>query len=553
MEEKSLNITKVTILLTGMALPILYLNCEGGAFHSKPYVSLSSLQCIQKSNKMITPSQKVQLFQPHLPGSKLLLENDLFVGPTLNKLDKEGIPITVMIESQCALNAVQQKSGEISLSQSIAEKQRIDGSLKYQTFRWSIHSQSELDKFEEEINKDPCIYAAGLEQLYKMSRSSKVSLNDPEYSQQLHLENLQFEVAHPIFYHPDKGLQKLRETNEDIVVAVIDSGVAYTHGDLISNMWQNAQGRVGINATSIGVIGGEEDFDPFEVAPNSHGTHVAGIIAAQGNNQKGGTGLAPFGVKIMAVRVFNAANGNTITSSTTDLVAGIYWAADNGADVINISLAKYANGDNQENVRDQILEIAIKYALDKDIFIVFAAGNGNDKFSSQEITEDKFTSLPARYGSEFSGAMTVGSYDVDTFKRSSFSHFSSHFVEIGAPGQQTDSQGTAFGGIFSTVSPVYVNNVLEDQYGRLHGTSMAAPMVTAAAALAKGLIKQNKGLSIPPEELERLIKISAKKNGHLTNEFESGNSLDLSRLAAQVVVDYDLEIPLGNLSQLICP
>ncbi|MCB0357668.1 MAG: S8 family serine peptidase, partial [Bdellovibrionales bacterium] len=136
---------------------------------------------------------------------------------------------------------------------------------------------------------------------------------------------------------------------------------------------------------------------------------------------------------------------------------------------------------------------------------------------------------------------------IDTATRSAFSFYSTEFVEISAPGQENDS------GIFSTSSPVVVNTVVQDQYHRLIGTSMSAPMVSAAVALAKGLIRQNSGIDPTVEELERLIKDSAYSNPHLINDFEQGRSLDLSRLAVKVVADYELDIPLGSLNGMLCP
>ena len=82
---------------------------------------------------------------------------------------------------------------------------------------------------------------------------------------------------------------------------------------------------------------------------------------------------------------------------------------------------------------------------------------------------------------------------------------------------------------------------------------MSAPMVAAAAALAKGLIRHNRGIDPTAEELERLIKESAYGHSHLAGEVEKGRALDLSRLAAKTVTDYELNIPLGELNGLLCP
>lgn len=544
------------VLFAGIALPLFYLNCQG-SFDSKGSGSLAS-QCIPRSQ--ILGSNKVSHFKSQINGSKLLLSQNPFLASAQQKINQPlelGTPFTVLINPTCVRAFVDPGGIELPVSQAITKGKKLDLSVKYQSYPWTLSSQTELNTFEKQINIDPCVYAAGLNLNYELSASPTESImNDPKIGQQSHLSALNFSEAYPIFYDDSNGVHNLRNTQRDIVVAVIDTGTAYSHGDLINNMWQDSDGHVGINATNLGVIGSEEDYDPYEVAPNSHGTHVSGIIAAEGNNQIGGSGIAPAGVKIMAVRIFNTKEGSTteIISKTADVVAGILWAVDHGADVINLSLAKTVDGFGESAVRDEILELALKYALDNNVFLVFASGNAEGSSLAQELTDKNFSVLPARYGSEFAGAMTVGSINVDNFLRSSFSNFGSKYVEIAAPGQESETGLTSSNmGILSTASPVFINNVIEDQYARLFGTSMAAPMVSASAALVKGLIRQNKGIDPSVEEIERIIKESSLSYSHLSNDFEQGHALDLSRLAAKVVIDYDLDIPLGNLSQLVCP
>ena len=161
-------------------------------------------------------------------------------------------------------------------------------------------------------------------------------------------------------------------TGKDVVVAVIDTGVDYTHEDLDANIWVNAKEipNNGIDDDGNGYI---DDVRGFDFAGNDndpmdetslfnpgHGTHVAGTIAAE-DNGIGVTGVAP-NAKIMPIRVLNElGEGNE-----DDIAAGIRYAADNGADVINLSLG---------GASSIVIDEAIHYAEAKGLTVVMAAGN----------------------------------------------------------------------------------------------------------------------------------------------------------------------------------
>lgn len=156
-------------------------------------------------------------------------------------------------------------------------------------------------------------------------------------------------------------------TGKDIVVAVVDSGVDYNHTDLNDNIWYNSDEIFGNNVDddsngyiddTIGwdFVGG--DYDPTD--QEGHGTHIAGIIAAE-NNQTGITGVA-YNAKVMAVRVLDDQGSGDIS----DIANGIIYAADNGADVINLSLG----GQPSTEIANSIL-----YAAEKGSVVVMAAGN----------------------------------------------------------------------------------------------------------------------------------------------------------------------------------
>jgi type VII secretion-associated serine protease mycosin len=218
-----------------------------------------------------------------------------------------------------------------------------------------------------------------------------------------------------------------------VKVAVVDTGVRGDHEDLAPNMLQ------GKDFVQSGGNGWNDQ--------NGHGTHVAGIIAAAANNGRGIAGGAP-GVKILPVRVLDA-NGSGYSSN---VAAGVIWAADQGARVINLSLGGTLPSSGTRE--------AIKYANKKGAIVLAAAGNGAE------------TGNQAIYPAAFPEAVAVGAVDTN-LNRASFSNHG-WYLDIAAPGV----------GIRSTF------NGSTTSYADMSGTSMATPYASATAALVASINKQ---------------------------------------------------------------
>ncbi|GAA0483686.1 S8 family peptidase [Salinibacillus aidingensis] len=207
-------------------------------------------------------------------------------------------------------------------------------------------------------------------------------------------------------------------------IAVIDTGVDYQHEDLN-------------NKTILGYDFVQNDYDPMD--RNGHGTHVAGTAAAETNNGTGVAGMAPE-TNILAVRVLDSRG----SGSLADIVDGIRYAADYGAEVINLSLGC--------NCDTQALEDAVNYAWNQGSVVIAAAGN--DGVST--------TFEPASYENVISVAAVDSSNQL-----ASFSNYGS-WVDVAAPGVD----------IASTVQ--------RDGYAYMSGTSMASPHVAGLAGLLAG-------------------------------------------------------------------
>lgn len=216
-----------------------------------------------------------------------------------------------------------------------------------------------------------------------------------------------------------------------VTVAVVDTGVDLDHTDLAANL---VSGKTFVDGTSSA----DDDY--------GHGTHVAGIIAAV-NNNGGVIGVAPE-ASIMPVKVLNSSGSGSIA----DVADGIVWAADNGADIINLSLASTSSSTTLKN--------AVNYAVNKGVLLVAAGGNcGDSNYGDNYCSYQDQPVYPAAY----SNVMAVASTD-SSDSQSSFSNQGS-YIDIAAPGSSIYS--TYKGGSYATMS----------------GTSMAAPHVAGLAAL----------------------------------------------------------------------
>ncbi len=216
-----------------------------------------------------------------------------------------------------------------------------------------------------------------------------------------------------------------------IVVAVIDTGLDLNHPDL-QGQW----------------VQGYNERNPSSPPQDDqgHGTHVSGIIAATMNNQIGIAGIAPSS-KIMPVKVLDSKG----IGDDMDVAAGIRWATEHGANIINVSLGEDLNSAGSFDGSAYITE-AVRYAQSKGIIVVAAAGNNGVGTLS----------YPAAIPGVLSVAATTSQNKLTDFSNYGLS------LSLGAPGNR----------ILSTYS-----QALSSGYGYLGGTSMASPMVSAVAAL----------------------------------------------------------------------
>ena len=317
--------------------------------------------------------------------------------------------------------------------------------------------------------------------------------NDPMFNDQWALSNngqtggkAKADISALLAWQKNKGSEK-------IVVAVLDTGVDYAHSDLSSNIWfrpdnvpQYKDENLGTFNDLRGFNGTDNQTDPMD--DNGHGTHCAGIIGAEGDNNEGIAGIN-WKVQIMPLKFLGKGGSGT----TKDAIEAINYAIDRKRNGVNLRIISASWGSTQYS---KALEDTIRAAGEEGILFVAAAGNDG-------TSNDSRPHYPSNY--DLPNVISVAATDSND-ALTSFSNFGAKTVHIAAPGRE----------ILSTW--------LNDQYREASGTSMATPYVSGVAAL---VLASEPNLSV--EKLrERLLK-SVDKCDALKDKVESGGRLNAAK------------------------
>ncbi len=258
---------------------------------------------------------------------------------------------------------------------------------------------------------DPNVAHVQPNYLYKLSAIP----NDTLYGELWGLKNNEQTVTdgsyptnNPGIIGMDMGLEAAWDHITDcssVIVAVLDTGINYTHTDLVANMWDG-----GTSYPNHGWDFFDDDNDPMPTDGSLHGTHVAGTIGAAGNNARGVTGVC-WNAELMALR---AGDDNGITTASN--IQGVDFALANGARVINMSFGS--------DVFDQLKYDAISDARNSGILVVASAGNNN-------YDNDIIPHYPSSF--DLDNIIAVAAVD-QAYELVTFSNYGSTTVDVGAPG-----------------------------------------------------------------------------------------------------------------------
>lgn len=301
------------------------------------------------------------------------------------------------------------------------------------------------------------------------------------------------------------GAWDMTTGDPDIIVAIIDTGMDLQHPDLIQNLWTNV-GEIPNNGIDDDHNGFIDDFhgynfwdqnsDPSD--ENGHGTHMAGVIGAVGNNGVGVSGVN-WKVSLMPLR-FTGADGG---GSSALAVEAIDYAIRNGADVINASWTlKLVDGQGSSL---DLLKQAIQKAGDAGILFVTASGNQFQTFSGLDLDQNPV--YPASL--DLKNMLTVAAVD-QKGTLASYSNYGAQTVDVAAPGSNILSTGK--------------NN----DYVVMSGTSVATAVTSGAAAL---ILSERPELS--PSQLSAVMRQSVTAVNSMKDTIKSGGMINVHKAMTQ--------------------
>ena len=413
-----------------------------------------------------------------LSKSSPFLLNKVQIRLNADKSSSENTSGLALIKADCLRNQEQ------LLPQWLRTNQLPPEGLSARSVAFSLRDVSEK-MIRLEAN-NPCILGFDNDDV-----AYSTSLNDPLLSDQVFLPYIGFQNYEQRFKSP------LFKDLKPVIVAVVDSGISQSHPDFLGRFWRSDGNQIGYNFIDSN----------FEVEDGlGHGSHVAGLIAALSNNGVGGIGISQ-AVRLMILKT----QDDSGRGSVGDVADAIRFAADQGADVINLSLAIQGN--------PTLIREAVDYALERGCVLISSAGNGG-----AEITLSNFVS-PAGLAPTRPGLVSVASVDSESGVLSSFSNRSNIYTELAAPGSHGSKQ------ILST----YKN----ERYFSLAGTSMSAPQVAGAVAQILSYFKTYK-TPLSNAEVEAFLIDHSRTNDRLLPFVKLGKELDLDRISRSLVHHHQL-------------
>ena len=303
---------------------------------------------------------------------------------------------------------------------------------------------SQFERLQQKFRENQMIEVTEMNRLNQFC--ADIAPNDPRYNEQWNLKTMNL----PSAWNIEQG-------KPSVVIAVVDSGIMLQHPELRNQLWQNS-GEIADNgvdddnngyiddivgwdfsdAPTLQGLGDWKDRDNMPDDETGHGTQVSGIIAAEANNGVGISGIA-WNCKLMTLRAGFRIGGGAFLQND-DIAAAIVYAADNGADVINMSLG--------DTVNSFLIQDAVEYAYRRGCVLVAAAGNSSEPGSYYPAALENVISVAALDSENQLGSSNFGAS-----------------IDIAAPGEE-----------------ILTTDLLQS-YGIKSGTSMAAAHISGVAAL----------------------------------------------------------------------
>lgn len=305
--------------------------------------------------------------------------------------------------------------------------------------------------------------------------------NDANYSEQWGLPKIQ----------APKAWDTRTKAASSVHVGVVDTGIQADHPDLVNQIYSSKHRDFTTGVTAGKVINVDNLVDP-----NGHGTHVAGIIGAQGNNSIGGTGVC-WDINLISLRVLDS-NGK---GNVSHIVNAINYAQTANIDILNMSLGSSA------------YNAAMETAISNYTGLIVAAAGNDDK------NTDETRNYPSSFTNTHDNVISVGASD-SSDERSNWNGFSNLW---GLFGSSKSNYGKTTVDVFAPGTDIY-STLRNKKYGKMSGTSMATPYVTGVAALMMSI----RG-SLTPADIKHMINYTSDSKSSLKDLCVSGGRLNAAK------------------------
>lgn len=532
---------------------------------SNPYV----LQCVTTSDGLRVSSALTGLIDQNLVAGNARLNK-------LNSLDwDQKTDLIVYLDNQC-LNDTQYSDPILSY----VDLDQVELGLNQTVYQINKDSVTNLKLFIENALASECLIHA--DKNYELKINQAASGPDTHQQYQYYLQSgsagevkigATEAMMDQVFSYVENPTYAAN--NKKVRVAVIDTGADSNNPDLRNLI------RASFNTTTDTTQGATKDS-------GYHGTHVAGLVAAEYKNGFGIRGAYGRHVELYIYRATN--NGETF--SIAALVNAVNSAVQQNVDIINMSLS------TSQDIPS--LRQAITNASSAGKIIVVAAGNGDDNGLGQ-LLGTSFPVYPAMYSSSIPGVITVGSVDSGNNQRSTFSNYSPTFVNILAPGSHRSADNSFSMGILSTLpsdsllrdnlssfnpiregairtgtqSLIYTVNIgayvryLVDTnddgetreedipdtpnsagsggqpaYSAIHGTSMSAPIVSGSIAMMISMAR-SRNITFTSAEIKTMLAAGSLSNSNFSN-FSAGGGKYLNTPALFNHVSQQIQTRMGT-------
>lgn len=354
----------------------------------------------------------------------------------------------------------------------------------------TLNSQDEQDVLNavEQLSNNPNVSAVQPNYIINVEETIP---NDEFYEDLWSMDNIDAYDAWDRFTG-DKG----------IVVGIIDTGIDYTHPDLVDNLWNNPNAAEGTDVHGWNFAENNADIMDY----NGHGTHVAGIIGAAGNNLVGVTGVN-WNISLASLKVFKKSGFNGVDK----IIQAIDYADNHDIKILNCSVG-WSNEDNNNSILRDFID---SY---EGLFICSA---GNDKIDNDHSEKKHY---PSEFSKTTENIISVGATnELDECEYS----YGTESVQLGAPGVGIWSTASRYydNKVFPTEQQIYKYGSDNSRYAMMSGSSMAAPLVTGAVALIMGYKPE-----LTPIEVKNIILQNVDKIPQLEDKFVTGGKLNIKNI-----------------------